>query len=404
MAVVNFVFPIMKSMVENTLRIIQGIVDVFVGVLTGDWSRAWNGIKNIVGGVLDAIELLLRTAVTVLATVAGLIGSAIKKGVVDGVTGTASAVWDLINNIGGLVAQGMDTIRGWGASVGNWIKDATVDALVGIGSAAWGVIDNIGSVLRDVSGTIRGWGTSVATWIKNAVVDGLEGIGNAIWGVLKRGWDWAMDKLKSLPGVGSLIGDARDPNFTVPPGGGNWAPGGGGVDLMGALPSMMPFAVAAQGVGLRVTSGLRPGAITANGTPSDHGIGKALDVAGPASGMAAFFNSLLGNSSVKQAFYDPLGSIFGGRWSSYREGGHSDHVHVATYDKGGWLKPGLTLAYNGTGSPERVGGRGDVHLHFHGDMYGQPPRQFFKQVRDGLRELDMLQTGGRVLGATPTLS
>jgi phage-related protein len=177
------------------------------------------------------------------------------------------------------------------------------------------------------------------------------------------------------------------------------------INLMGARPEMGPFAAMAASFGLRVTSGLRPGAITANGTPSDHGIGKALDVAGSASSMATFFSRLVGNRSVKQAFYDPLGSIFGGARNSYVEGGHMDHVHVATYDKGGWLKPGLTLAYNGTGAPERVGGRaGDVHLHFHGDMYGQPPRQFFKQVRDGLRELDMLQTGGRVLGATPTLS
>jgi hypothetical protein len=58
---------------------------------------------------------------------------------------------------------------------------------------------------------------------------------------------------------------------------------------------------------------------------------------------------------VKQAFYDPLGSIFGGVLNSYREGGHSDHVHVATYDQGGYLRPGWNLAYNGLGRPEPVG-------------------------------------------------
>jgi hypothetical protein len=177
-------------------------------------------------------------------------------------------------------------------------------------------------------------------------------------------------------------------------------------DLQGAGPELGPFAALASSMGLSISSGYygREGDITKNGTLSDHAKRKALDFVGSASQMAAFFRRLVGNSSVRQAFYDPLGSIFGGSLSSYREGGHTNHVHVATYDKGGWLKPGLTLAYNGTGAPERVGGRGDIHLHFHGDMYGQPPRQFFKQVRDGLRELDLLQTGGRVLNATPTLS
>jgi hypothetical protein len=34
------------------------------------------------------------------------------------------------------------------------------------------------------------------------------------------------------------------------------------------------------------------------------------------------------------------------------------------FDRGGWLMPGLTLAQNNTGKPERVGGSGEVHFHF----------------------------------------
>ena len=31
-------------------------------------------------------------------------------------------------------------------------------------------------------------------------------------------------------------------------------------------------------------------------------------------------------------------------------------VALKSYDQGGWLPPGLTMAYNGTGRPEAVGG------------------------------------------------
>lgn len=155
--------------------------------------------------------------------------------------------------------------------------------------------------------------------------------------------------IPKLPSMPSINNNPTDPFHLVPKGDAN---------LMGASSVMAPFAANAAGYGLSVTSGLRPGAITANGTPSDHGIGKAIDVAGSSAGMAGFFRSLIGNRSVKQAFYDPLGSIFGGALNSYREGGHSDHVHVATYDKGGMLMPGWTMAYNGTGRPEQVGGGG----------------------------------------------
>ena len=40
------------------------------------------------------------------------------------------------------------------------------------------------------------------------------------------------------------------------------------------------------------------------------------------------------------------------------------------YDRGGWLPPGLSLAMNGTGRPERVGGGGDIIInapHYVGD-------------------------------------
>lgn len=42
----------------------------------------------------------------------------------------------------------------------------------------------------------------------------------------------------------------------------------------------------------------------------------------------------------------------------------------ASYDRGGYLPVGLSMAFNGTGKPEPVGqaAGGDVHLHLHGDL------------------------------------
>jgi hypothetical protein len=360
MAVVRFVFPIVQQMIQNTLRIIGGIIDVFVGLLTGDWSRAWNGLKNIVGGALDAIELMLRTAVTVLLKVATLIGEAIKDGVVAG--------------------------------------------LKGIGTAAWEVINKIGSVLQDVRNQIVGWGRSIANAIKEGIIDALSGLGNLIWDKVKDAWNFAKDKLKSLGGLIPGSGDASDPNFNpfiVPPTAA--MPPGTASDLMGAQEVMRPFANAAAGYGLSISSGLRGPRFP--GDQSDHMKGKALDVVGSASGMAGFFRSLIGNPSVRQAFYDPLGSIFGGRQSPYIEGGHNDHVHVATYDKGGILRPGWTMAYNGTGRNEFVGkGGGNVYLTVNMPNYLGDKREAARAIRDELRNLDRVETGGRTLNSRVSLA
>jgi hypothetical protein len=48
----------------------------------------------------------------------------------------------------------------------------------------------------------------------------------------------------------------------------------------------------------------------------------------------------------------------------YSQGGL---VPYASYDAGGYLPPGVSLAHNGTGRPEPVGG-GDVHIHFHNSV------------------------------------
>lgn len=49
----------------------------------------------------------------------------------------------------------------------------------------------------------------------------------------------------------------------------------------------------------------------------------------------------------------------------YNRGGQ---VPFASYDSGGYLPPGISLAHNGTGRPEPVGAGGEVHFHFHGPV------------------------------------
>jgi hypothetical protein len=65
-------------------------------------------------------------------------------------------------------------------------------------------------------------------------------------------------------------------------------------------------------------------------------------------------------------------------------GGDFDKLRLQSFDGGGSLQPGLTLAWNGTRRPESVGG-GDVHVHFHGDVYGDK-YSITKIVRAGLKE------------------
>lgn len=94
-------------------------------------------------------------------------------------------------------------------------------------------------------------------------------------------------------------------------------------DAMGALPGLDALAwVLKRKFGLQVTSGLRPGAITTSGNPSDHGWGGAIDVSNgvttPQMDAAhAWLERRLG-PAMKQMLYRTMVG-----------GNHFDHIHVA---------------------------------------------------------------------------
>lgn len=83
------------------------------------------------------------------------------------------------------------------------------------------------------------------------------------------------------------------------------------------------------------------------------------DRANPAVDMA-------GSQSAMFAAADKIYAMGGWRQILWQTAGHYDHIHVANeggvfgdlpvkkYDSGGWLQPGLTLAYNETGKPEPI--------------------------------------------------
>jgi hypothetical protein len=415
-----------KESFSNLMAEIVGAVlpafEEFVGMATRvtAWMTEHPKVAKIVvvalGGL--AAALLAVSVASKLAAVSGALASLAFVGL--GQTATLTDKLMRLTLIGGLLTLGTMLVLAWQRSetfrdVVNGVFGAVRAAAGAFLGAITGVVGNVRAVFAGISDWLRDhwkqvllvlltglpgalwlafsskWGEAfrdkakeafvgIRDWIKEHIVDAIVGFFRDLPGRI-------MGALGDLPGavagkLGKLDprgwGDAFAPDMDLSH--------VSGINLMGALPIMGPFASQAAAYGLRVTSGLRPGAITASGKLSDHAVGKALDVSNGYNTpqMAAFFRALIGNPRVKQAFYDPLGSIFGGVWSSYRQGGHSDHVHVATYDKGGWLKPGWNLAFNGLGRPEPVGG-GGVTVYINGPVYGANSRELAEKLAPEIR-------------------
>jgi hypothetical protein len=400
--------PIVKTVgkiIEDTVKTMTSILEVFSALLRGDWSAAWDALKDAVGHAIDGIYDRLKLAGQVggaLAKAMGALAGVLVRALVDGLKGIGGKAWGVIANIGAVITEKANAILGWGSAIGSAVKNAVVSALVGVGSGAWDVLKNIGSVIAEHAQGITGWGASIVGLIKTGITDGAQAIKNAVENLFGRVIGWVKDVLGIgspskvfheigqnvirgfVKGIGSMggvlksavtgmVGDALG-HLNPFAGGTTTKPGpkerGGGVHAepqtaerfaMTMLPSFGWNS--GQFSALRDLwmgeSGWRWNADNPNSTA--YGIPQAL----PGSKMAsagsdwhenAFTQIMWGLNYIKGRYGSPSRALQ--FWQS-----QSPHW----YDKGGWLPPGLSLALNNTGQPERIlpPGRsgGDIHIH-----------------------------------------
>lgn len=76
--VVQRVVPGVAQVIKGLVRVLHGVIDFVAGVFTGDWRRAWKGLKHIVGGALDAILGALKAITAPMRVAARGMWNAIK--------------------------------------------------------------------------------------------------------------------------------------------------------------------------------------------------------------------------------------------------------------------------------------------------------------------------------------
>lgn len=156
--VVRTTFTGALRVIDGVMQVIRGIVDVVMGLMTGDWSRAWDGIKSIVSGVWDfiagfieinlaRIKLIVVVALDVLKSLIAAplsVIAGIFRTVWEGITGAVRTAWE---GIKGIVSGGLDAIVGFFTGIG-----ARIDRLT---SGMWDGIKN--AFRAAINFIIRGW-------------------------------------------------------------------------------------------------------------------------------------------------------------------------------------------------------------------------------------------------------
>ncbi len=223
--------------IEGLAKTLGGLVDLVAGVFTGDWGRAWDGVKAIFSGVWQAlgaevtyvwetIKNVTKIALTALvaiikaaaqpfldagrwiidkivegikayvgiwATVAGWL----KNRIVDAIQG----VRDGFVNVGGWItnriSDGIKAVTGAISGAAGWLKNRVVefvqrevDGFQKIG--AW-ITNRIGDGIKTVTGAL----TSAAGWVKNRIIDGFDAVKDGFVGLGGTLMGWLIQGLKT---------------------------------------------------------------------------------------------------------------------------------------------------------------------------------------------------------------
>ena len=226
-------FQAIAVVLSTVLNVITGILDVFIGLFTGNWSQMWTGIQTIFSGVWEGIKGVLSAAVGIIQGIVdvflGWFGTSwsevwtnIKtffEGIWNGIVAFFSGIWETITNvvqtgimlIGSILSAAFDIITLpfqfiWEnckkiiVSVWNAIKSVVSSAIGAVSS----VISSVMSVIQNVISTI--W-TAISTKISTVlntiksvvttVFNAIKSVASSVWNGIKSVISTVVDGIKS---------------------------------------------------------------------------------------------------------------------------------------------------------------------------------------------------------------
>ena len=167
-------FQQIANIFKAVTNIILSILDIFVGIFTGDWSRVWDGIKGIFAAVWNFIKDTLKNTLNMICGIFGTDLGEVKEFWVNVWTSIKNFFVNIWNSITGFISGVLNGIKTFFETIWNGIKGFFV--------SIWAAIYN------DVTAKINLIKTVIET-VWNAVSGFISTVLNAIWSVIFSIWE-----------------------------------------------------------------------------------------------------------------------------------------------------------------------------------------------------------------------
>ena len=176
-------FQQIANIFKAVTNIILSILDIFVGIFTGDWSRVWDGIKGIFAAVWNFIKDTLKNTLNMICGIFGTDLGEVKEFWVN--------VWTSIKNFFVNIWNG---IKNFVSTVLNAIKNFFTTTWTGIKNFFVGIWTAIYNSVAEKINLIK----TVITVVWNAIHTAISTVLNAIWSVITTVWQTIYDFISPL--------------------------------------------------------------------------------------------------------------------------------------------------------------------------------------------------------------
>jgi tape measure domain-containing protein len=174
------------GVIKGALNIIQGIANVFIGIFTGNWSKAWNGVKQIFTGLWQLIVGAFK--IYIYGSIVGVLRGGIAKvammwrGGWAGIRAVFMNVWNFIKGlfsgnmgrIGSLASSGIARVKTFFSSGFRAVYDTVKSKMSSVVTTVKEIPGKISSALSGLPGKLKEIGKNVIMGLVNGIKNSLH--------------------------------------------------------------------------------------------------------------------------------------------------------------------------------------------------------------------------------------
>lgn len=188
--VFHFLLESISDILTSLLNALGGLIDFITGVFTGDWEKAWQGIKIFFSNIWEAIKSLADVTINAIRNTIAI--------AIDAIRSNWETIWGKIKEF----ASGL-----WSG-----LKDSASEIFNGIKDKLSEIWDSVKSTIEEKWNAIKEWFDGIWQKIKDIFnLDEMLEVGKNIMNKLWEGMSNIWEDIKSwLGGIADFVGNVWD--------------------------------------------------------------------------------------------------------------------------------------------------------------------------------------------------